>query len=105
MIKIDHTITVPEINGLANIFPLPPAIQTVLTACREEAAIRGCLFFNETNTDKTQVVATFIWDNQTLVDEFLQWADTEHDYSNVYQQYINLVESAGGTMVKTITEV
>jgi hypothetical protein len=104
MIKIDHTITVPEINGLDNIFPLPPEIKDVLIACRKEAALRGCVFFSEANTDRTQVVASFIWDNQTLVDEFLQWADTEHNYTNVYQQYINLVESYGGTLVKTTTE-
>lgn len=104
MIKIDYTITFPDATGLASITPLPAEIAEVFLACRNEATNRNCIFFGETNNEGNQRVGSFIWENQTVLDDYNQWAETTHQYSVVYQQYVSLIELNGGTLVRTTEE-
>ena len=105
MIKVEHLITFPETDGLDHITTFNSQIADVMLALRDEASIRGCLFFNEDNEQRTQRHSTYIWDNQEILDAFMEWADTTHQYSTIYEQFKTSIESHSGTIVKTVTEI
>jgi hypothetical protein len=104
MIKIDYKITFPDAAGLATVTPPPSEIAEMFIACRIEASSRNCIFFSETNNDGNERVASFIWENQTALDDYTQWAETTYQYSTVYQQYVSLIEQNGGTIIRTSEE-
>lgn len=104
MIKVDHIITFPETNGLLLIDPLPSVVTSALLVAREEATSRGCILFSYENDEKTERTATFIWENEAVMNEFLEWAEALVNYSTVHNEFIEYVESKGGSVTRTITE-
>ena len=105
MIKVEHIITFPEADGLDHITSFNSQIADVMLALRDEASIRGCLFFNEDNEERTPRISVYIWDDQATLDAFMVWADTTHQYSNIYEQFKTSIESHNGTIVKTVLEI
>lgn len=105
MIKIEHHITFPETDGIDHISTFNSNIADVMLALRDEASIRGCLFFSEDNEERTHHVSTYIWEDQATLDSFLEWANTTHQYSAIYEEFTAAIESHGGTIVKTVTEI
>jgi hypothetical protein len=105
MIKVEHLITFPETDGLDHITTFNSQIADVMLALRDEASIRGCLFFNEDNAERTERHSTYIWDSQSALDTFTEWANATHQYSDIYEQFKTSIETHGGTIVKTVTEI
>jgi hypothetical protein len=105
MIKIDHLITFPDTDGIDHIATFNSNIADVMLALRDEASIRGCLFFTQDNQERTQHTSTYIWEDQATLDAFLEWANTTHQYSAIYEEFTAAIESHGGTIVKTVTEI
>jgi hypothetical protein len=105
MIKVEHLITFPETDGLDHITTFNSQIADVMLVLRDEASIRGCLFFNEDNAERTQRLSAYIWEDQATLDTFLEWANTTHQYSAIYEEFTAAIESHGGTIVKTVTEI
>lgn len=104
MIKVDHIITFPETDGLALLDPLPEAVVAAFSSAREEAASRGCVLFSYENAGKTERTAMFIWEDADVMNEFNEWANVNANYAEVYAQFVEYVQSKGGTITKTVTE-
>lgn len=105
MIKVEHLITFPETDGLDHIASFNSEIADVMLALRDEASIRGCLFFNEDNAERTQRLSAYIWEDQATLDTFMTWADATHQYSTIYEEFVASIEAHGGTIVKTVSEI
>ena len=102
MIKIDYIVIFTDNDGLST--PLPEYILNVLSFCRTEAVERGCIFFDSENAVELERISTFIWDNQVVLDSFNEWAEQTHQYSYIYQQFIDFVELNGGTVERVVEE-
>jgi len=105
MIKIEYTITFTEDNGLDLIAPLPSNIATVLALSKEAATARGCVPTVYNNDARSQRVLTFVWDSQTAIDSFNDFANQNYQYSAIYQEFVALVESKGGTIERVVSEI
>lgn len=103
MIKIDHNIAFNQENGL-DFLNIPDDILMILGLCKDEATARGCVFFISENNIRTERTISYIWNNQTEIDNFLEWSDATYQYSNVYQRLISFIESLGGTYTRTTME-
>lgn len=104
MIKVDHTIKFVENNGLDLVTPLPDNISSVMLACRQEAVTRGCMFFTFENDNKSERTITFIWDDRNAMNAFTDWTEVTHQYSTIYSEFKDLIESRGGTLERVFTE-
>jgi len=105
MIKADHTVTTNITDGITIIDSQMPAdILLSFESFRQEAADRGCLFFSETNENNSVRTISFIWDNQTIMNSFVEWCN-EREYLDLYTRFTAVIEDNGGTLTKTFTEI
>ena len=105
MIKVDHTVTTNITDGITIIDSQMPAdILLSFDLFREEASIRGCVFFSETNENNSVRTISFIWGTQTIMDSFVEWCNEREDL-DLYAQFTAVIEANGGTLTKTFTEI
>ena len=105
MIKVDHTVTTNIENGITIIdSQMPDDIPPAFELFRAEAAHRGCFFFNEANENNSVRTSSFVWFDQAVLDDFVEWCN-ERGYSELYARITAVVEANGGTITKTVTEI
>ena len=105
MIKVDHTVTTNITDGITIIdSQMPDDILSSFELFRRQADALGCVFFSETNENKSVRTVSFYWETNTIMDSFVEWCN-ERGYQDVYAQFTAVIEANGGTLTKTVTEI
>jgi hypothetical protein len=104
MIKVEHHISFGETGVVLSDIPLTADMASTFAACHNESESRGCQIVLENNSAQTESKTTYIWNTLAEVEDMYLWGDTNYQLTELYQQYVSLIESAGGTVTRTITE-
>lgn len=104
MIKVEHNISFGETGVLLSDISLPENMSNIFAICHDEAESRGCQIVSEMNSNATASKITYTWNTLAEMESMDLWSKTNHQLPEIYQQYVSLIESAGGTITKTITE-
>jgi len=102
MIVITHVFHVPSgLNQLAQVVPLE--LIDVFNQMRQVAIERGAeiAISAENNIDR---IETITWPSREVLNDFLVFANTNHDYDNLYEVMRVYVETVGGTITRTEEE-
>jgi hypothetical protein len=104
MIKVEHHVSLSGTSALLRDISLPDSMSDIFAACRNESESRGCLIDSEINSAQNESKTTYTWNTLAEMEDMYLWSDTNYQLTEIYQQYISLIESAGGTVTRTITE-
>lgn len=102
MIQIKHILTFPKHIALSSLSEDPELAELlkVQTICRDEASKRGCIFFKDVVAADNSIVMNFIWFTKEESDTFVQWANENHNYDNIYTKFVNRIQVLGGTVTR-----
>jgi len=107
MILVKYVITLPAGNTIQSMLETAPDISTKMkTLGGQVDYIENC----EASWDHDPVENTFTtlyrWNDQQTIDDYYAWANsTVGDYNTIISEFTALINSIGGSIVKTIDTV
>lgn len=102
MIKVEYNVTFPKNikwADLKNDFEIAESmkIQEIL---RKEAIERGCTYFHDVDADQNTHTLYFIWTDDEVYKKFVEWAEANYDYTNLYAEFVKKIESYNGKFIR-----
>jgi hypothetical protein len=105
MINITYTIDFAEPGKALACFVFPEELESKMISMRSLAQSMGCGTHSDVNTEYTHIVITHSWPTQAAIDSFVEAANKILNYEEYFAEYEKYIETSGGTLVRTVTEV